>query len=1183
MDFDIFGDGGDRVIPHQAWGSDASTVNRFGIDVGPVKNVLYAPLRGAYTGVQGAALTASTLFPWGNENDPQAWVAQRREHWLPRKEDFFALADEIEQKKQMLTPDPGTVGLASQIIGGIAQLPGMLAVGGAAGAAIFPALATGQEMVDAGLSGKAAAIVGATTGLTNAAMMAIPGAGETLKGTLGLMAANPVLGMATRYATQKGLEGAGYPEQAKNFDPLDPAAMGTDLAFSLLFGGLGYRGAKLTREAKTEVAKYSDRWQELQDVLPVEVVDSAHVMGSWLKALESNPHNEVVKGAVEIHLNAMDKALADMQAGKPVDIAREIKSLFGPDYATPTAERFKGMLGEVWGLDEEHTDVVMAMTNAFARYKGEHLDDYINRTFAGGENREPVGNAVLHQDGQKETLSNNFKQWFGDWEARTRLQQGTKFIDDALNHQGTGFFKLTGLLADPKGEVSAALGAPVSEHELNANDLRHMIGSHGDATIEAGRNQIPVDENDIRLVPYIITNYDRVKTGSTDPKGRKSVIFEKRVNGTVYYVEAQTQLPGIISSKTMYIKPSLSVNAAKGTPHNTSLTAQSRGHKNSVTQLLDEINSMASAVTDADGKPLIVFHGAPDVRGIFAEGFQAGSRGKVWFAAKDRSTANTYADDHRALDFQNAEPGTIPLYLSLKNPMMIDAKGGLWRDTQHYVAEAKDQGYDGIIIENVRDDYNNSSRTKPTTVYAWFDEGQAKSALDGPMMSRIDGKPIPETGPNRGTWDGTDPNVMHQGERGAVSFLNDGRAVLHALKNPDISTVMHELAHVWRRQLDPEDMTVVAEFYADSRGRWDRAAEEKFARAFEKYLGDGKAPSEELKGVFEKFKTWLVDIYRGIIGSPLEAQVPNRIRDVFDKMLTREQTPEEVTYHEIAKEVLAEEAAKGGDSEWQKRKAAERSAEVTGADTVGAIHESPLQPDRPANDWFPEDTGDAPDLTPSSQRLTKAKELNPETDTLMQAITKLGGIDKAQALKEWGESLVQVKASGDYGKVISNPIFKTKNGKSIERITEALAEAGFLPRDEHGKPLVGALEDALSRTAAGETIFSHQVIDREMERRIALAEAAQARRQGPSQEVTDAEYAALAARMSVEDAADPLTKRIDHILAEKGDIPVYTETTADNQTRNVTAREALDRARLEIENIRDTKDAYDVAAACLYL
>lgn len=180
----------------------------------------------------------------------------------------------------------------------------------------------------------------------------------------------------------------------------------------------------------------------------------------------------------------------------------------------------------------------------------------------------------------------------------------------------------------------------------------------------------------------------------------------------------------------------------------------------------DQTNSEAfkrwfgdSKVVDASGKPLVVYHGSPDVRGIFAEGFKPFSRGHVFFAAKDSDVANSYADDSRAFDYQNAEPHVIPLYLSIKNPMIIDAKGQNWKGTEKFVDEAKEKGHDGIIINNSVDYYNNSRGSKATTVYAWFEPTQAKSAVEGNLRSRIDGISIKGATGNNGAFDPNNPDI----------------------------------------------------------------------------------------------------------------------------------------------------------------------------------------------------------------------------------------------------------------------------------------------------------------------------------------------------------------------------------------------------------------------------------------
>lgn len=159
-----------------------------------------------------------------------------------------------------------------------------------------------------------------------------------------------------------------------------------------------------------------------------------------------------------------------------------------------------------------------------------------------------------------------------------------------------------------------------------------------------------------------------------------------------------------------------------------------------------------SKAVDGQGRPLVIYHGSPDVRGIFDEGFRAYSRGAVWFASDSYHTANTYADDRRAFDYQNAEPQTIPLYLYAENMMVVDAKYKHWRDTERHVKEAKEAVHDGIMILNSVDEYNNTHATKASTVYAWFDPSQVKSAIVEQLKSRIDKQPIKSAIGNSGAF-----------------------------------------------------------------------------------------------------------------------------------------------------------------------------------------------------------------------------------------------------------------------------------------------------------------------------------------------------------------------------------------------------------------------------------------------
>lgn len=131
--------------------------------------------------------------------------------------------------------------------------------------------------------------------------------------------------------------------------------------------------------------------------------------------------------------------------------------------------------------------------------------------------------------------------------------------------------------------------------------------------------------------------------------------------------------------------------------------------------------------------------------------------------------------------------------------------------------------------------------------------------------------------------------------KGAVETLADGRKVIHALTSPDFSTMVHELAHVFEGDLTESEKKIVKDF----------GGSEAFARGFEKYLRDGKAPNSQLKDLFSKFKTWLTDIYKFVKGSPIEKKVTPGIKQIFDRLLT-EVAPEQITEEQITQEQFIE-------------------------------------------------------------------------------------------------------------------------------------------------------------------------------------------------------------------------------------------------------------------------------------
>lgn len=80
----------------------------------------------------------------------------------------------------------------------------------------------------------------------------------------------------------------------------------------------------------------------------------------------------------------------------------------------------------------------------------------------------------------------------------------------------------------------------------------------------------------------------------------------------------------------------------------------------------------------------------------------------------------------------------------------------------------------------------------------------------------------------------------------------------------------------------------------------ERWMQERFARGFERYIAEGKAPTQALQSAFRKFKSWLVSIYRDL--KNLGKEPPEDVKRVMDRMIA---TNDEIEAWAKAKELNA--------------------------------------------------------------------------------------------------------------------------------------------------------------------------------------------------------------------------------------------------------------------------------------
>lgn len=136
--------------------------------------------------------------------------------------------------------------------------------------------------------------------------------------------------------------------------------------------------------------------------------------------------------------------------------------------------------------------------------------------------------------------------------------------------------------------------------------------------------------------------------------------------------------------------------------------------------------------------------------------------------------------------------------------------------------------------------------------------------------------------------------------RGQIQ-IGQGRSMQISLfRGADLSTFLHESGHffleVYRDLATAEEAAPQLRSDLDALLKWfgvesaDQIGvdqHEQFARGFEAYLGEGRAPTPELQSVFSQFKQWILGVYRSLRN--LDVELTDEVRGVFDRMLASQE------------------------------------------------------------------------------------------------------------------------------------------------------------------------------------------------------------------------------------------------------------------------------------------------------
>ena len=515
----------------------------------------------------------------------------------------------------------------------------------------------------------------------------------------------------------------------------------------------------------------------------------------------------------------------------------------------------------------------------------------------------------------------------------------------------------------------------------------------------------------------------------------------------------------------------------------------------------------SKVVNPRTGEPLVVYHGT----NVQFDTFDTPLNMPRIFLTRSREFAQKYGRD------------AMPLFVNARNTLNVDyagrgafdeieVNGETLYDIEELADHAWENGYDGVLADNVVDSGTRDAKQSINDEVIVTDPAQIKSA----------------TG-NSGAFDPADANIYHQNTPAPRGAFSPDTNTITLTPNADLSTFIHELGHYFletltrhatelrarndagealtdgQKQIIKDADTILANLGGLDLDTWHsmtieekRSHHELAARQFEAYILEGKAPSLELQGAFQRFRAWLFRIYKA--ARNLNAPLNDEVRQVFDRMLATsdaielaEQNRSMMQLFDNAEEAgmtpeqfaayqqQGRDATQAAQDEMQARalrdtqyirnlrnkalrrkqqeaKAARQQAEMQARQMVLNLPVYRV--------WqFLSGTMTA-DTTIVSNKRAWTDAVDPAHDDLNTAIAKLGGLNRDAVEQEWG--LDPADRIPDIRPGL--PVLRRNGGLSVDGMRQALVEQGYL-NDNDSLNDFYAVFDAQQR---GQPQYSHQ-------------------------------------------------------------------------------------------------------------
>ena len=439
-----------------------------------------------------------------------------------------------------------------------------------------------------------------------------------------------------------------------------------------------------------------------------------------------------------------------------------------------------------------------------------------------------------------------------------------------------------------------------------------------------------------------------------------------------------------------------------------------------------------------------------------------------------------------------------------------DPESGELINSQLVAEVIQELGFDSIILRNAESRFSNMNIVDGTAHVHIFDSGKTN-------IKSVE---------NTGAFDPENPDIFKQKDNNQTrGYYDPQNSVIRLTESSDLSTFLHEFAHfmyemevgnntdmlqsinkwfkrnaadvaeeangylgdefdVLKQGDEPKsikgsitaddvatflDQSTTGDKSKDAAIR--RAVHEQFARGFETYLMEGKAPSIELRNAFRTFARWLSNIYQQLRGQ-LNVNLDAEMREVFDRLLATEEQIQ-AAQARARVEPLFTDAAMAGMTDDEFADYKKRQEKVKDVQSETLRDKIIAQLTRQKKKWWKEEKQDVIDeeieslskervyaardrlkavvsTTGQDEQINEINEnikeveksadtVNKENDTVGQYISKQGGLNRESFLAEG----IDKDHFKDKTKVFGKPLFPKKGGMKPDDLAENLNELNY--------------------------------------------------------------------------------------------------------------------------------------------